>query len=86
MPDAKNRIAAAFLKRFCELYLEKDPAAYTKEYRKRCFVTGKKITVLQAGEEKEAFAEDVDEECRLIVRYDDGTKETLSSGEISIRI
>ena len=28
---------------------------------------------------------DVDEECHLIVRYEDGNKEALSSGEVRVR-
>jgi hypothetical protein len=28
----------------------------------------------------------VDDGCRLIVRYEDGTEEALSSGEVSVRV
>ncbi|MCF0229948.1 MAG: biotin--[acetyl-CoA-carboxylase] ligase, partial [Parasporobacterium sp.] len=32
-----------------------------------------------------AEAIDIDDECRLIVRYEDGRMEALSSGEVSVR-
>jgi BirA family biotin operon repressor/biotin-[acetyl-CoA-carboxylase] ligase len=50
-------------------------------------VIGKDVDVIKAGSEPvRAHVLDVDSECRLIVRYDDGTQEVLSSGEISIRV
>jgi BirA family biotin operon repressor/biotin-[acetyl-CoA-carboxylase] ligase len=45
------------------------------------------VDVIKAGSEPhEAHVLGVDDECRLEVRYADGTTETLSSGEISIRL
>lgn len=55
-----------------------------KKYKERCFVIGKEILVISQQEEKSAFAVDIDEEYRLIVRFDDNSPLTsLSSGEIS---
>ena len=60
---------------------------YAQEYRERCFVTGHDVDVIKAGAEpRRAHVTGVDDECRLLVRYEDGTEETLSSGEISIRL
>ena len=42
--------------------------------------------VLRGTQKREATALDVDEHCHLLVRYNDGEEETLSSGEISIRL
>ena len=46
---------------------------------------GRRVTVLSREGTRSALALDVDEECRLVVRYDDGTLGRLSSGEISVR-
>ena len=45
------------------------------------------VDVLKAGAEpQQAHVLGLDDECRLEVRYTDGTEETLSSGEISIQL
>ncbi|MBO4831154.1 MAG: biotin--[acetyl-CoA-carboxylase] ligase, partial [Oscillospiraceae bacterium] len=46
----------------------------------------KRISVISASGTRAAEAVDIDGECRLIVRYDDGETAALSSGEISIRL
>ena len=46
---------------------------------------GRQIHVIRGEERIPAVAEDIDEECRLVVRYEDGRREVLSSGEVSSR-
>lgn len=84
--DGKNRLAAEFLNRFMDLYLNRDDRGYVEKYRQRCLVLGKKINVLSPSETVSATALDVDDQCRLVVRYDDGSTQALSSGEISVRL
>ena len=92
----RSRLAAEIIARFTG-YLDSRlappsgtpdaPAHYAKEYRRRCFVIGQDVDVIKAGSDPvRAHVLDVDSECRLIVRYDNGTQEVLSSGEISIRV
>lgn len=82
--DARNRLAAAFLKHFLAIY-RSGGTGYAEEYRRRSLVIGKPIQVLSPAGVRSAFALDVDNSCRLIVRYDDGSVASLSSAEISIR-
>ena len=93
----RSRLAAEILVRFFSylddsLSPESAPShdrapVYVDEYKRRCFVTGREIDVIKAGSAPQAaYALGIDDECRLRVRYRDGTEETLSSGEISIRI
>lgn len=82
--DGKNRLAAAFLNHFCRYYY--GDWNFAEAYRRRSLVIGKEIQVLRRGEQRAAIALDVDGDCRLIVRYGDGTVETLSSAEISVRL
>ena len=42
--------------------------------------------MIKAEGEREAVALDVDDRAHLIVRYDDGSVETLSSGEVSTKV
>lgn len=92
----RNRLAAEVITRFY-CYLLQELGGYTHtpllhgrkyidEYRARCFVTGHRVDVIKAGSDPmRALVTGVDDECRLLVTYDDGTSEVLNSGEISIR-
>ena len=56
------------------------------EYRERLFILGKEITYSKNGKAFSALAVDINESCNLIVKHTDGSFDTLSSGEISIKI
>lgn len=58
---------------------------YLTRYRSDCSTVGKRVTVIGPREKREALALDVTERAELVVRYDDGTEEALSSGEVSVR-
>jgi BirA family biotin operon repressor/biotin-[acetyl-CoA-carboxylase] ligase len=58
---------------------------YLEEYRMRSFLLGKPILVLKGKDTLPAIAIDIDEKARLIVEYEDHTREALISGEVSIR-
>ena len=54
-------------------------------YRRRCFVLGRRVTILSGGiavAEGEALALEPDYSLRI--RYDDGTEGLLNSGEVSV--
>ena len=53
-------------------------------YRESCVTLGRQVRVL-GNESKTATALDVDEDGGLLVRYDDSTTATVSSGEVSVR-
>lgn len=83
--DLRSRIAAAFLKSFREVYADLESGSFTEEYRARSFLIGRPVNVLRGGESRPATACGIDDECRLLVRYEDGSSEALSSGEVSVR-
>lgn len=85
-PDAKNRMIAEYLNRFLPLYRKLGDAATNAEYRRRSFVLGRMVNVLAADRSTPARAIDVDDHCRLIVEFADGHRESLSSGEISVKV
>lgn len=84
--DGKNRIAAAILNDFMDQYRTEKKGQWVEEYRRRCFVLGREILVLGGTRPEKARALDVDENCRLLVEYEDGRRQALSCGEISVRI
>lgn len=86
LDNGKNRLAAGFLNRFMALYRRPDSSGYAQIYRQRSLVIGRPIRVLSPSGARNAYALDVDRDCRLIVRYEDGSIDQLTSSEISIRM
>ncbi|MCD8323179.1 MAG: biotin--[acetyl-CoA-carboxylase] ligase [Oscillospiraceae bacterium] len=58
---------------------------YFRRYRENCLTLGKPVRLLRPNGTREAFAEDIDQDFGLIVRYPDGTRETVTAGEVSVR-
>lgn len=58
---------------------------YLEQYRRDCLTLGREVKVIRAGREEATFAEDIDEHFGLVVRYPDGRRETVTSGEVSVR-
>ncbi|GHU42052.1 bifunctional ligase/repressor BirA [Clostridia bacterium] len=84
--DMKNRLAAAVLNRFFPYYGRLHQENFMEEYKSRSLVIGNKILVLLQTGGVPATALDLDDDCHLKVRYEDGKEEYLYSGEISIRV
>ncbi len=89
----KAMLAAALVERF--LRYTRDLNGFMDSYRSRSLVLGKNITVYTGTYRKDptqelggksAFAVAIDDSGGLTVEYDDGSRETLTSGEVSIRI
>jgi len=85
-PDAKNRLIAEYLSCFLPRYRALGGVDTVSEYRRRSAVIGRRVAVRSAAGETPALALGVDDRCRLLVRYENGAQEALSSGEISVRL
>lgn len=83
--DIRNRLIAEFLKSFEEIYMNIESGAYVDEYRSRCCILDKDVFVCRGEEKTPAHTLDIDEYCRLKVKYEDGRQEYLNSGEISLK-
>ncbi len=84
--DIKNKILAETLNRYFYYYKNFAKKEFIAEYKKRSLVLGKGIRVVTKDGERKATALDIDDMCHLLVEYEDGTRENLSTGEISIRL
>ena len=89
----KALLAAAVVDKFIKY--TKDLTGFMDSYRDRSLVIGKNITVYTGTYRKDptqelggrsAFALGIDDGGGLMVEYEDGKKETLTSGEVSIRL
>lgn len=82
--DMKNRLIALFLEHFGAYYLKQSEKSYIEKYKEYSLVTGKQIQVLSEYGKREAYVLGIDDDCRLLVEYENGERATLSCGEISI--
>jgi len=83
--DIRSRLAAEILINFWRYYQKLGQKTFLREYRERSMIVGHEILVLQGSSSKKARALEIDDSCHLLVEYEDGLQENLSSGEISIR-
>ncbi len=86
-PADRAAFAAAVLASLEEisrsLFTEKD--AIMDRYRKACITLGQEVCLLQGDTVRYGTALDIDSQGGLIVSYGDGTRETVNSGEVSVR-
>ncbi|MBR5370686.1 MAG: biotin--[Oscillospiraceae bacterium] len=79
------RCAELLTRRIFAQYRGLGQKAYLESYRARLSSLYKEILVLENGETRKAYALAVDDDLRLLVRYEDGQEEWRSTGEIRIR-
>ena len=86
LDQVSSRMVAAVITEFFAFYDDIESARYMDEYRARSAVVGRAIDVWAQDKTRRAKALFIDDECALHVQYEDGTKQALSSGEVSIRL
>jgi BirA family transcriptional regulator, biotin operon repressor / biotin---[acetyl-CoA-carboxylase] ligase len=83
--ESRNRLVAECLNLFFHYYDQLPEKKYVDNYRKRSLILGKEILVMSTDKGIPARAIDIDENCHLLVEYENKEQEWLSSGEVSIR-
>ena len=84
----RARVAAALLDALYRMdqALLTDWSGMMDLYRKDCITLGKEISLVKAdGSVRHGTAMDIDEAGGLMVSFADGTQETVTSGEVSVR-
>lgn len=81
----RNKVAALVLKNFWKYYTELEENTFYEGYRSRVMWIGEKINIITPKQTTPATLIDVDKDCRIVVRFEDGSEKTVSTGEISIR-
>ena len=85
---SRAELAVALMEELDRLYaalLTQDSAPWLAEDRRSCDTLGHPVRILGSGPERVAYAEEIDDAFGLVVRYDDGRRETIRSGEVSVR-
>lgn len=86
-PPRRSDVAAALIEELnalCSAF-PAQTALYLEEYRRRCVTTGREVTLLKGGQERRAFAQQINGDFTLRVRLEDGSEEDVFSGEASVR-
>jgi BirA family biotin operon repressor/biotin-[acetyl-CoA-carboxylase] ligase len=83
--ETRSRLIAEILKRFWGYYKKLSDKAFLMEYKARSFVISRDVDVISGDASRRARVLDIDDDCYLIVRFENGTVEALSTGEVSIR-
>ena len=86
-----NQLAAEVYNQLMDLANDLDPENFIDEYKDKSMVIGKNITVYKGGYSENATGTaahvlNIDNNGGLVVLYSSGQQETLSTGEISIRL
>lgn len=84
----KSRLCASVWQEFFKIYENIDSREFLAEYRERSLVlqSNREVRVIMGDEAKNAYVEEIDGDCSLLLRFEDGTKRKMSSGEISIKL
>ena len=86
-PVDRGRLCAyviAAMDRMYETWLA-DGGDFWERYRDGCVTLGKHVRLLRGDRTEDAFAEALAQDFGLIVRHPDGTRETVTTGEVSVR-
>ncbi len=59
--------------------------SFLEKYRTKNFILGKKVTVIMGDQKTDALAVLVDDDCRLVVKFPDGSKKAVNSGEVILK-
>lgn len=88
----RNKLTAEVFIQLAQIFeeIEKGDISFMDSYRNLSNIVGKEITVYKSHMDLSngcpAVATDIDDQGNLVVQYEDGTVEHLSSGEVSVRI
>lgn len=95
--NLRNNVASELIINFLKFYYAeaengKISRSFLDSYKERCFVIGKEVSFLTPdheiieGNHGSATVLGINENCHLHVKYEDGTEDILSNGEISIKL
>lgn len=85
------RLAAEVLNRFMRIYPQLTEKRFMESYRKHSFLIGQRVKLISASHTDEidmppVLVEGIGDDAQLIVRLPDGTRQEVSSGEVSVRL
>lgn len=80
----RGKLAADIASNLLDTFENLEDKALTEEYRQRSVMQGKRVGFVYNGRRVEADVQGIDDDCGLVVVFDDGERVTLTGGEVSI--
>ena len=86
-PVRRVDLAVSVLRELDRMYqrFPENKQEYLEKYRKDCITLGKQVQLITPVSRREARAVEIDDQFRLVVELPDGSREALSTGEVSVR-
>ena len=86
-PVRRSELAAQIILALDRVYagFPANKGEYLDKYRADCLTPGNPVQLITPVSRQEAFAVAIDDDFRLVVELPDGTRKTLSAGEVSVR-
>lgn len=81
----KESFINTLIKKFFYYFNCLSEKCFLEKYRTKNFILGKTVTVITGDEKTDALALLVDDNCRLIVKFPDGSEKALNSGEVILK-
>lgn len=82
----RNALIAAAANELCEIFADLSDKSYIDDYRRYSMIIGQKIDFYRSNVKHTAKAMNIDNNGGLIVMLSDGRIETLTSGEVTVRL
>ena len=80
-----SKLTADIIKNYFKYYEKLQEHSFMESYKKHQTLLNKDIVVITSDSSKKAKVKGVDDEARLLVKYEDGKEEALFTGEVSVR-
>ena len=86
-PVRRSELAAQIILALDRVYagFPANKGEYLDKYRADCLTPGNPVQLITPVSRQEAYAVAIDDDFRLVVELPDGTRKTLSAGEVSVR-
>lgn len=86
-PVRRSELAAQVVLALDRMYAcyPENKGEYLEKYRADCVTTGCQVQLITPASRREAFAREIDDSFNLVVELPDGSLETISAGEVSVR-
>ncbi|MBQ4118856.1 MAG: biotin--[Clostridia bacterium] len=81
----KERFINTLIKNFFKYFNCLSEKCFLEKYRAKNFILEKTVKVIIGNEKTDAIAVAIDDYCRLIVKFPDGSEKALNSGEVILK-
>ncbi|MBD7915756.1 biotin--[acetyl-CoA-carboxylase] ligase [Clostridium sp. Sa3CUN1] len=85
LENIRSKLISEILNRFWVYYENIENRSFIDSYKKRSLLIGKNIIIHSKNNFEKAIVLEIDDDCKLKVKMEDGSVRLLSSGEVSIK-